>query len=126
MHNRRNLNALVCLLVLLVAAAAWAGWTRVAGQTTWTAQPTSASFWRRDANSDLVPAQDVLLYDTTPKVLYQTNVTTYATGVWQLDSDRNYEPRNIDASEYALRNSPGDCADVEWDIDSNNDIMPKD
>jgi len=123
------MRKLILLLVLAVAANVYAGWERPRpGNTVWTDEASDATCWGRDSLDDLYPLGHVAVYQNTRKYLtggtYPANTTTTGTGLWHKDGDGDYVP--IDTTGlYERRLDHGIRKGIEWEVDSDGDIVPK-
>ena len=123
---------LACAAVLTIATMSiHAGWQHLSGvqHTQWTDRPTEASLWQRNGYTGIivpVKAGDVQVQHDTIVYLAADATTTYGTGLWQIDTNGLYVPRDIDATLYTTRDYKVlSRRGVEWSVDENGYIVPK-
>jgi len=117
------------VLILACAVMSFAGFERTSSKTGWVPRPTDATCWARDSFGDVHPLKYVKVEDDTFTYLVggisPTNSTNVGTGYWHKDADGDYSP--IDCSGiYGQRLEITCKVDVEWKLDSDGDLCPKD
>ena len=119
----------IACVAFIVASVGMAGFTHSNGKTSYMDSATSVSLWRRNnSTQEVYPAtvQEVMAFDNSVKILQATNTTKYCCGFWEIDANSDYQPLATDSAMYANRKDFGAITDVEWELDSNGDICPKD
>lgn len=118
-----------CVLAVL-SAVSFGGWEHLNGRTFWTATPTAATCFLRDNKTgDVCPALTPTLYYDTVRL--GTN-TLYCQppsyGLWTVDVNGDYMPM-ADISLADNMNGGlfvGWREDVEWEVNTNADLVLKD
>jgi len=122
----KKLAGLLVLTIVLIAGIVSAGWNRDAGKTYWIASPTATTLWNRDAGDVLFPVLHPLVYEDTIRYLTTSNTVAYATGLWEVDSSGYYVPIASDNAIYAHRSVAGEIKGIQWEINVDGYIIPKD
>ena len=126
---RKLILFLVCIILLAVTWNVYGGWERVRPNSTiWTQEPSDATCWGRDSADDLYPLGYIAVYDNTRHYLqggtYPANSKVIGTGLWHKDADGDLSPINT-TGLYDRRKDHGIRKGIEWEVDSDGDIVPK-
>jgi len=126
---------LIFVSTMILALYAYAGWEHSQGKTYWVDRPTPSTLWTRGANNGTLWAvRKAIIYPDTIRNYNEatgmnnpTNMP-YSFGYWIVDTAGIIWPDpNVQLADVAADSTvPIFWSDVEWQIDTNTFMWPKD
>lgn len=124
---KKIVSGLVLVATLFTGVVVMAGWEHQNGKTYWVNAAAPATCWARDEYNDVIPVDEVLVYQDTIRMVNaaSTNATAVMCGFWYVDSSGDFNAIATTTTMYNNRTASAQLKDVEWTIDSSGDMVLK-
>ena len=123
----KKILLLTSAVVLVAIVSLQAGVERYNNKEGFNLLPSPGTCFRRDNNGDIMPLVSPVIYDDTIMKLAASNMTTvsYSLGYWEQDANGDYCPITLTGADYTDRLSILNDWDIQWEIDADGNIYPK-